>query len=678
MVAAADDMPGLICHPDRQAFERALKGLGPLLAEGAGGSFGLLCDLLGGLQESDLSSTELSARADILLKSAVVSAEDQAGLATMARSMRAELKTVIISFLPPALKRHVYSNAQAPPTPPARRDAPPPREEAVQRDGPKDEVAGARTVLLLGHGQDHEINHAALKAKNFTPFRVRNLEELRNVLKPDVCGIVVASSWWTMLPLDGHEDFLKRLIGHSTFVWLKIDVTGIHESIDAHRLCQSILFRQPGTFELTFQSGCEVHVVDISSLQKASDLLSCSSRVQIRPADIDEVKARVLAGATTKHVDGRHLAEGAFRMDGMATTTMRGGRSTAMVIRVDPDDGGPSLVAKIDGIDRLRGEMHRFHRFIAWSNPQVSPTLHFHAGTALIAFHLVECPESPGGRAPTLEESIGEAMSCELWKPQDVERKVEDLSAALDRSIEKLRFLNCKRCDDAETECWAYLGLDAYEAAARAGIVWTLTDFDGREIDLNLLRRRAQARAEVRMRAATVHGDAHLRNILVRDGREPYFIDYAFSGPGHPCFDLARLESALLYNGLRMTEDESKVAALLCGIAEGRDDESGLAREFPHLLASPVNRMVVRACIRCRAAALELVKRYDGGEDDYLAVRLIIACQSLLIPHLQTGVVRASIVALAARIGDRWADHDMIGMDETDGPRPDVRELSPL
>ena len=58
-----------------------------------------------------------------------------------------------------------------------------------------------------------------------------------------------------------------------------------------------------------------------------------------------------------------------------------------------------------------------------------------------------------------------------------------------------------------------------------------------------MARSKVDALAEI----VTVHGDVQLRNILVRDGREPHFIDYANCGPGHPCYDLVRLESAVLF-----------------------------------------------------------------------------------------------------------------------------------
>ena len=79
-------------------------------------------------------------------------------------------------------------------------------------------------------------------------------------------------------------------------------------------------------------------------------------------------------------------------------------------------------------------------------------------------------------------------------------------------------------------------------------------------LDLRLDAARLVAEAAT---IATVHGDMNLRNVLVRDGREPFLIDYAYSGPGHPCFDLVRFESALMFQMFRMT-DEDPACATSC------------------------------------------------------------------------------------------------------------------
>ena len=87
--------------------------------------------------------------------------------------------------------------------------------------------AAIPTVLLLGSQQDHEDNHGLLQGKDCSPLGVRRAEDLDNLLTADVCGIVIAKSWWTLLSPADHHAFLTKICRYSSFAWIKIDVTGL-------------------------------------------------------------------------------------------------------------------------------------------------------------------------------------------------------------------------------------------------------------------------------------------------------------------------------------------------------------------------------------------------------------------------------------------------------------------
>jgi hypothetical protein len=50
---------------------------------------------------------------------------------------------------------------------------------------------------------------------------------------------------------------------------------------------------------------------------------------------------------------------------------------------------------------------------------------------------------------------------------------------------------------------------------------------------------------------------------------------------------------------------------------------------------------------------IEIVAAHGGTEDDYLAMKLIVACQSLFLIHLQAGVVRSQLSAMVAFLRKR-------------------------
>jgi hypothetical protein len=146
---------------------------------------------------------------------------------------------------------------------------------------------------------------------------------------------------------------------------------------------------------------------------------------------------------------------------------------------------------------------------------------------------------------------------------------------------------------------------------------------------------------------ATIHGDMNLRNVLVRDGREPFLIDYAYSGPGHPCYDLVRFESALMFQMFRMTEDESRVCDLMLALNRDGVTLESLADDFHSLCASVGNRVAIQAAIAVKTACVDLLRQYRLPLCHYFAMKLVIACQSLTMPRLQTGIIRASTSASA-------------------------------
>ena len=190
-----------------------------------------------------------------------------------------------------------------------------------------------------------------------------------------------------------------------------------------------------------------------------------------------------------------------------------------------------------------------------------------------------------------------------------------------------------------------WTGLDVLSKMDDAGISWNLLPLSNGADPLEACREADQCLQKF-SDVSIIHGDIHLRNILVRDYREPHLIDYAYAGPGHPCFDLVRLESALLFHAFRMTDGEEIVRELLIAVGRGRDFDNVQAG-FPTLVTGIGNRIAISASIGARQACLELLNDHGGDESQYHAMKMVVSCQSLALPQCQTGVVRASISAAA-------------------------------
>jgi hypothetical protein len=96
-----------------------------------------------------------------------------------------------------------------------------------------------------------------------------------------------------------------------------------------------------------------------------------------------------------------------------------------------------------------------------------------------------------------------------------------------------------------------------------------------------------------------------------------------------------------------MTQDERAVCELLTQVFSEPTTLDQLAAKFPTLCASLGNRIALRAAIGARSACMQLLRQYGGDGRDYLAMQLVVACQSLTMQHYQTGIVRAATVAAA-------------------------------
>ena len=512
------------------------------------------------------------------------------------------------------------------PSPASTAEEPPEAPEA-------DESRECASVILLGTFADHEENRLILERSAFAPLRATTIGQLDEYLDHEVCGIVVARSWWSGIPEPEREGVLLRILEHSGFAWLKFDTQNLPCSADRFdAMLQAARHAVPTMGECVCHDGWRITPHDMAALGRIRDILANVDAVRLCPADIQEMQARVLIGAAIKHVRQRNFA-GPFRFTRVEANPVRGGRSFAQIIRMTPDDDGAPLIAKVDAVDRLSDEMSRFQRYAQrWDNA-LNPQLHFHSGTSLIIFGLVESADSPGRPAPTLEETLesmfySEHLSGEYRGPNE-----EGLRQLIGRAIFKLQKLNSQDNDGACTP-QSHVQCEPFETLRQLGMTWNVGHSDGSDGSVFDFVEAASNKIQAMGEPVIVHGDVQLRNILVRDGREPHFIDYANCGPGHPCFDIVRLESAILFYCGRMNGDDRELGAVLFDILSGRN-EGEIRESHPLFCTSRTNRLAIYACILCRTAALESLANFGRDKDDWLAMKYVIACQSLFMINLQ-------------------------------------------
>ena len=654
MNAPFESLSKQLGRTEQRAFERGMQTLNRRWVETSVAKLDELVAVLRVFSEArGLGPTEISRRVRIAVEAAKLPDRQARDLASMLIHLPPTIRQAVTTSLPPQLRQLVYSASQPQPVVGEARleDVLPAIPALVTHatesiDSPASISRNCSNVILLGTFADHEENYLALERRGFTPLRAMHVDQLKEYLDHEVCGIVVARSWWPGVAEAEREGVLKQILAHSSFAWLKFDTHNLPCS--AQRFDELVLAARhvvPGMGECTCHDGWRLTQHDLIAIERIRSILGNTDTVRLCPAEIHETQARVVIGAAIKHVWQRNFF-GSFRLTRVETNLIHGGRSYAKIIRMAPDDDGAPLVAKIDVVERLSDEMSRFKRYVQRWDTALNPQLHYHAGTSLIIFGLVESTEASGRPAPTLEDTLETMFYCEHWPDSYQGPNEQELRELIDRAIRKLQRLNSQQNDGGFSQK-TYIACEPYKSLRRVGIEWKIGHCDGTEGSVFDFIDTAVSKVDALADRVIVHGDVQLRNILVRDGREPHFIDYANCGPGHPAFDLVRLESAILFYCGRMNGDERETAALLLDILNGHS-EAEIAKAHPLFYTCRTNRLALYASIACRAASLETMSKVGGTEDDYLAMKYIIACQSLFMIHLQSGIARSQLAALGA------------------------------
>jgi thiamine kinase-like enzyme len=185
------------------------------------------------------------------------------------------------------------------------------------------------------------------------------------------------------------------------------------------------------------------------------------------------------------------------------------------------------------------------------------------------------------------------------------------------------------------------------QLAKKKGINWSIKDLHDADINLPKLASIAEAIVQPLQDKAVVHGDVHLRNVLLRDNRDPFLIDYALSGPGHPCYDLARLDAAVMFRCFRAVAPEPRVAAFIAAISIENASYADLEQNYRDLLTSVGNRIAAKTSILVRKQCLDLLTGRGANAHAYYAMKVLVSASALTMLEPQSAICRATLSALA-------------------------------
>ena len=400
---------------------------------------------------------------------------------------------------------------------------------------------------------------------------MQSVEFLANLLTADICGILIAKSWWLGLAQDRHQEELLRLLRHSSFCWIKLDVDGFAPE----PVAAPVPIRQiPGPNNIRVRlpdwlpASCRGHPASGAGLPLP---LHCGLGSAVSGRDRGGTRSDSARGCF-KARPGPPL----FRP--VPTDSRRdladGGRPVRGADRaIAPDNGGVPLVAKIADLPQLEQEMRRFREFIQSWDGSLWPRLHFHAGRGLILFRWWRPADGRGNPLQHLKTAYKPRCSTNSITTSPRGPDEDRLAELNSRAVAKLQGLNTRPSRRSDIESWAWIGLEPLEASLGKGIDRACRS-RRRACDVFAPRHSCRRTLLRLSKRATVHGDVHLRNILARDDVEPHFIRLRLQRARTPLFDVVRLESALWFQFFRPTSDERSVGRLVRGLLDGDSFET--------------------------------------------------------------------------------------------------------
>jgi hypothetical protein len=572
-------------------------------------------------------------------------------LAEFAQSLLPCLKNAMLRYLPAEMRPFVYGRGQRPSADLCHANLVEENESVASvvvplaSSGIATNERCSGIVLILSKSEDQAANKSLLKEAGFEPPTVDSQETLDTLInEPDVCACIVDSSYLRDLSKEEQETLFRFIASRSSFVWIRVSDSDQHlqlSELQLYDLVRSARCQSNNSGPLvSVQHDDTIRGTETAHIQRAANTIQAGNDLALTPTELTSAQARLLTASVASEVNnyGRALSS-----SNLHVRFFHDGRTLAKTVYVTLPDSSFPLVAKLDTPRNIADEARRFYEFISPWDRDLNPIIRFHAGNGVMLFRLVSDMGSQSP-APSLEDRLLALWMSDKYPHKDYPGPNEDdLVQAVSHAAEKLSLLNRQKpTDRLQVDCYNRPIVDANKKMWEKGVGWGFDD------SAFLSLEQAEIQFQRLDRCAILHGDVHLRNILIRGDRESFLIDYANSGPGHPCVDLVRLELSLYFCAFQQTAGEDRCREFQQALSFNGTQAEELIAAFPDLSAIGVNRVCIRGMVNARIRALEVLAQHGGGLDDYYAVKTLVAWYSLLVSGTQIGLIRSVISALTA------------------------------
>lgn len=576
-------------------------------------------------------------------------------LMSAARSFPAHLRATLASALPAPIRRGVYQReGPASPSNGSALTETRPFPAVAQAPGPAtlggNLSSDYATVLVLSNPDRQDANVKTLGRANLDVRLLESLEDLEATLSRsnDVCLCVLDGSVLRTLDAAAQTRLFSLLAGYSTFLRIRVQDSGLVLTRAGVRdIVREIrgLSAQVSPKDVCFDSEPTIRESEVADLRSGYDHLRAHESARFVVGELSERQARLLVAATRARMESQGLT-GSLEIRSVTTRFLSGGRSGARLATVRVNESRAVFVARVTTTSAAVDEIKRFNKFVRLWDPELQPELYYHREDAVILNALVAADPAQLQPATMLEDCISD-----LWNDQwlgfasdgELTRRAELLASGLEWAVRKLAVLNSDRCDD-EFPVVANPTVERIAQLESAGFDSGFGD------DAIRARTLAFNRFDRLARVAVVHGDIHLRNMLVANESRVHFVDFGSAGPGHPAIDLVRLELTLYTGQVRQFEAESDCIELQQALSVHFGELDLLRRKFASFFQCHVNDVCARTMVAARDAAIAVLREHGGDVRDYQAAKYIVAWQQLGMIGVNTALARSAINALTSEI----------------------------
>lgn len=595
----------------------------------------LVSDLARDVSLSLWAEPEKGERFRQILQIANLSPQSVEQIAPMLTDASPGVRNAAAAIFPPAHRPLLFGKGKA--LPPITDE---PSAEILRgiRVRPRDDKFSSVAILA---SDDQVANRRMLESRQFGAVKFVDLDTFRASIQDasEFVAIMVDGSFLKLMPKEREQKtFLKELAEFSNFVWIRLHSDGLLLSdAEVNKVFRSVRGQRGATTneQLSIQSDPLLKEGEVSHIVVAKEFLTSATEARFLPGELRPEETDVLIAAVSRYARDQIFGE-SFKLTSLTTKFMPEGRTPARIVMATINSSHVPVIAKVHEKPLILDELRRFNRYIRASDDRLRPEVSFHGSTGVILFGLIEDATDPFNPAPTLESCIRASWIYELYK----HGKAQDLIGPINSAIHKLESLNRESCSGSEFESFSSPVNPAFREVENMGLA-----FHDDSAFVSIRKRAENIFLKLKVQAV-VHGDVHLRNILVRGAGDAHLIDYAQSGPGHPAIDLVRLECALFATVFRAFGDEALLKKLQICLNTPESSIQSLPNSFNNLLRWKINAMAVEGAFACRDAAMRVLQRHGGSLEDYLAVKCLVGWTGLLLLDHQTYACRAIIEAI--------------------------------